>query len=189
MIRKAINSSIARFTWIVARDVNRTLGGGLASMELLRRTFIASGSLDDSGNAALVAVSRLTPGTNILAYCVALGWSIHRGAGAGAALLAASVPASIVICVLIAALAQVPHYPLVRALLAVGVLVATLLVFSSAWSLLRPFARRSVLARASIVAVVAAAMLAADITPVRILLLSAALGAAIGGSAPPSDVE
>ena len=59
--------SLRELTWIVARDVNRTFGGGLASMELLRRTFIANGSIDESLNAGLVAVSRLTPGTNILA--------------------------------------------------------------------------------------------------------------------------
>ena len=98
--------SLRELTWIVARDVNRTLGGGLASMELLRRTFIANGSLDEAGNAGLVAVSRLTPGTNILAYCVGLGWSLHRWAGALAAVAAASLPASFVVCVLTIALVR-----------------------------------------------------------------------------------
>ena len=58
-------------------------------MELLRRTFSANGWIDESGNAGLVAVSRLTPGTNILAYCVALGWALHRWAGALVAVVAA----------------------------------------------------------------------------------------------------
>jgi hypothetical protein len=43
--------------------------------------------------------------------------------------------------------------------------------------------------RTLIVAFVSGAMLLADVTPVRILLLSAALGAAMSGSAHPSDVE
>ena len=84
---------------------------------------------------------------------------------------------------------RIHQYPVVRMILAVGVLVATLLVFSSAVSLLRPYLRRSALMRASIVAIVSGAMLVADVTPVRILLLSAALGAAISGSARPSDLE
>jgi hypothetical protein len=42
--------------------------------------------------------------------------------------------------------------------------------------------------RASIVASVAGAMIVAGVTPVRILLLSAILGAAIGGSAQQADV-
>jgi chromate transporter len=181
--------SLRKFTWTVLRDVNRTLGGGLASMELLRRTFIANGSLDETGNAGLVAVSRLTPGTNILAYCVGLGWLLHRWAGAVAAVVAASLPASLIVCVLTVALVRIQDYPVVRMLLAIGVLVATLLVFSSAASLLRPYVRRPALARASSIAMVAGAMLLADVTPVRILLVSAALGAALGGSARLSDVE
>ncbi len=156
-------------------------------MELLRRTFTANGSLDDAGNAGLVAVSRLTPGTNVLAYCVALGWSLQRWAGALAALVAASLPASLVVCALTVALVRLQEYPVVRMLLAIGVLVATVLVLSSAASLLRPYVRRSALLRASIVALVATAMLIADVTPVRILLLSAVLGAAIGGSTQPLD--
>jgi hypothetical protein len=67
-------------------------------------------------------------------------------------------------------------------LLAVGVLVATLLVLSSAASLLRPYSKRPLLLRASIVAIAAGVMIVAGVTPVRILLLSAVLGAAIGGS-------
>jgi chromate transporter len=181
--------SLTQFTWIVVRDVNRTFGGGLASMELLRRTFTANGLLDETGNAGLVAVSRLTPGTNILAYCVGLGWSLHRWPGALVALVASSVPASLIICALTAAIVRIDRYPAVRAILAVAVLAATLLVFSSAASLLRPYLRRPALVRASIVAIMSGAMLAADVTPVRILLLAAALGAAISGSARPSDPQ
>jgi chromate transporter len=158
-------------------------------MELLRRTFTANGSLDQRGNAGLVAVSRLTPGTNVLAYCVGLGWSLHRWPGALAALVASSLPASVIICALTAAIVRIDRYPAVRVILAVAVLGATVLVFSSAASLLRPYLRRPALVRASIVAIMSGAMLLADVTPVRILLLSAALGAAISGSAQPSDVE
>jgi len=188
-VRSKVGSgpSLRELAWIVARDVNRTLGGGLASMELLRRTFIANGSLDEAGNAGLVAVSRLTPGTNILAYCVGLGWSLHRWPGALAALAAASLPASLVVCVLTIALVQIQDYPVVRMALAIGVLVATVLVFSSAGSLLRPYIRRSALVRSTIVVVVATALLLADVTPVRILMLSAVLGAVLGGSAPAMD--
>jgi chromate transporter len=179
--------SLRELTWLVARDVNRTFGGGLASMELLRRTFIANGSIDESLNAGLVAVSRLTPGTNILAYCVALGWKLHRWAGALAAVVAASLPSSIMICVLAGALVRVQDYPAMRMVLAIGVLAATVLVLASAGALLRPYLRRHVLARSAVIAGVAAAMLLADVTPVRTLLLSAVLGAIIGQSTPPPD--
>ena len=156
-------------------------------MELLRRTFLANGSIDETGNAGLVAVSRLTPGTNLLAYCAALGWALHRWAGALAAVVAASLPASLVVCVLAGTLVRVQDYPIVRMLLAIGVLVATGLVLASAGSLLRPYVRRHALRRSAVIVSVAAAMLVADVTPVRILLLSAALGAIVGRSTQPLD--
>jgi chromate transporter len=180
--------SLRKCAWVITRDVNRTFGGGLASMELLRRTFVANGSMHDADNAGLVAVSRLTPGTNVLAYCVSLGWALHRGSGALLALVAASLPASVIVCVLTVALVRIHEYPAVRIFLAIAVLMATLLVLSSATSLLRPYVRRPALMRASIVASVAGAMIVAGVTPVRILLLSAILGAAIGGSAQQADV-
>jgi chromate transporter len=179
--------SLFTFTWIVTRDVIRTFGGGLASMELLRRTFIANGSMSDADNGGLVAVSRLTPGTNVLAYCVSLGWALHRWTGALLALVGASLPASVVVCVLTVALVRVHEYPVVRMLIAIGVLVATLLVLSAAAALIRPYMKRPALVRASIVAIVAGTMSVAGVTPVRILLLSAILGAIIGGSAPRVD--
>jgi chromate transport protein ChrA len=152
-------------------------------MELLRRTFIGNGSMNDADNAGLVAVSRLTPGTNVLAYGVSLGWALHRAAGALLALVAASLPAACVVCALTVALVRIHEYPAVRMLLAVGVLVATLLVFASAASLLRPYVKRPAWMRASIIAIVVGVMSLAGVTPVRILLLSAILGAAIGGPA------
>jgi chromate transporter len=181
--------SLGRLTWMVGRDVNRTFGGGLASMELLRRTFTAVGLLDERGNAGLVAVSRLTPGTNVLAYCVGLGWSLHRWRGALGALAAASIPASALIVILAATLVQVGQYPIVRVVIAGGVVIATALVFSSAWFLLRPYLYRVVLARTVVIAAVSGGLLVLDLTPVRILLLSALVGALMGqksSSAAPS---
>lgn len=158
-------------------------------MELLRRTFIAKGALDETGNGGLVAVSRLTPGTNILAYCVGLGWSLHRWPGALVSLAVSSLPASIIVCALAAALVRVHESPIVAVILAAAVLVATLLVFSSAAALLRPYANRGSAMRASIVALFCGALLVADVTPVRILLLSAVLGACMGSAYRSPNVE
>src|SRR5262245_32476101 len=92
--------------WLVFYDVNRTLGG-LASMELLRRSLGSRGWLTDEGHALFVAISRLTPGTNILAYCVALGWQLAEWPGALAALAAASVPSAVLIAVLCSLLDEI----------------------------------------------------------------------------------
>src|SRR5687768_7787198 len=125
-----LNPSLVQIFWLVFLDSNRTLGGGLAAMELLRRRGIARGWLDEADNALLVAASRLTPGTNLLAYCVGLGWKLRRAAGALAALAAASIPGAVVITAISAALVRVDDYPIVRALLAAGTMIAAVLVLS-----------------------------------------------------------
>lgn len=168
--------SIRQLFWAVARDVNRTFGGGYAAMELMRRTFTRQGWLDDAGNALLMAVSRLTPGTNVLAYCVGLGWRLRGTAGAMAALVGGSLPASILIAVLAATVARVDQYRSVQIAIAVGSAIAVVLVFSAAWHLLRPYMFRPGRARTGVIVLVTVALLLLDVTPVRILLVAAAVG-------------
>jgi chromate transporter len=171
---------IKRLGWVVLRDVNRTLGGGIASMELLRRSAAKEHWLDEHGHAVLTAVSRLTPGTNVLAYCVGLGWLVRGWIGAIVALIVSSVPAAVFIAALAATLVRIDRYPIVRVIIAVGVLAATVLVASSAWHLMRPYLNRRSASRAAIIAGVVAVMSWFDVTPVRIFLVSAAIGALIG---------
>jgi len=171
---------INRLAWIVFRDVNRTLGGGIASMELLRRSAAKERWFDERGHALLTAVSRLTPGTNVLAYCAALGWQVSGWPGVFIALAAASVPAAVCMVALAATLVRIDHYPIVRLLIAIGVLAATMLVASSAWYLMRPYLNRAWWRRTAIVSGAVAALAVVGATPVRILLAAAALGAAMG---------
>jgi chromate transporter len=161
----------------VAVDVNRTVGGGNASMELLRRSFTARGWLDDPGHGLFVAVSRLTPGTNILAYCVMLGWRFHRLPGVAATLLAASVPASLIVFTLAAALVRIDRYRSVQAVLALGILVAGVLVLVSAWHLVRPYVAARAWRPLAAVTAVSVLSIALGATPVRTLLVAAVLGA------------
>jgi chromate transporter len=169
-------ASLRQIGWLVARDVNRTVGGGIAAMELLRRTFGARGWMSASTHALIVAVSRLTPGTNILAYCTAAGWRLRGWRGSVVGLAAASVPSSVIIFALSAALVRVVRYRAVQAGLAVGMMVACALVFSAAWYLLAPYLRGHARWRAVVMIAAALALFAAGVTPVRILLLAAVTG-------------
>lgn len=178
--------SLRQLAWLVARDVNRTVGGGMASMELLRRSFDARGWVDAAGHGVLVAVSRLTPGTNILAYCAAVGWRLHRLRGAVAAVAAASLPAAVLIFVLSAMLVRLDRYPVVQFVLSMGTLAAAGLVFASAWALLRPYVRSAIWPRALIVIVLAAALYLIGWTPVRVLLACAVVGALLPPAARPT---
>lgn len=176
-----------QFTWIVTRDVIRTVGGGNASMELLRRSFGARGWVDASTHGLLVAVSRLTPGTNILAYCAAAGWRLHGWRGSVAAVLGASVPASLMIFALAATLGSLDRYAVVRAALSIGMIAAAVLVLSSAWALLKPYAAAERWRRATVIVIMAAVLYLIGWTPVRVLLVCAITGAALPPRAPARD--
>ena len=103
----------------------------MASMELLRRTLGARGWLTDEGHALLVAVSRFTPGTNILAYCAALGWQLGRLAwSARSRSLRHRFRPRCSSPLLSATLVQVDQHPIVRVVIAVALIVATVLVLS-----------------------------------------------------------
>jgi chromate transporter len=165
-----------QLAWLSARDVSRTLGGGMAAIEVLRRSFTARGWLDDTVHAVVVAVSRLTPGTNILAYCAAVGWHFDELRGSLVAVAAASVPSAIVVLALSAAVVRLDRYRSVRAILAAGAIVAAVLVLASAWHLLRPYIGRADRIRTAVLVIAAAGLYALDLSPVRILLIAAAAG-------------
>jgi chromate transport protein ChrA len=157
----------------VAFDANRTVGGGLVSIELLRRRFTAKGWLDAGMHALFIAVSRFTPGTVVLAYCVSLGYRFHGWPGALLALTVASIPASLIVFALSVTLTKIDHYATVRALLAVGILVASVLVLSSAWYLIRPYLETRSRVRATVIVIVSIALVVAGATPVRVLMVAA----------------
>ncbi len=174
--------------WLVFYDVNRTLGG-IASMELLRRSLGTRGWMTDEGHALFVAISRLTPGTNILAYCVALGWQLAHWRGALVSLAAASIPASILIALLSATLTRIDQFPIVRAIIAFALIVATLLVLATAWNLLRPYIKGGNAVRAGIIAAIVIVLALMNVTPVRILLVAAVFGVVMASRAAPTVAE
>lgn len=157
----------------VAFEANRTVGGGLVSIELLRRRFTARGWIDAAVHSLFIAVSRFTPGTVVLAYVVSLGYRFHGWLGALLALAVASVPASLIVFTLSVTLARIDRYAAVRALLAVGILVASMLVLSSAWHLIRPYLDSRSRTRAAVIVIVSVALVVAGATPVRVLLVAA----------------
>jgi chromate transporter len=169
--------SLAAIAWRIGVDANSTLGGGMASMEVIRRSFQRRGWLDETRHALLVAVSRFTPGTNLLAYCAGLGWLAKHVSGAAAALAVASIPGAIIVTAFSAVIARLVGWPMVRAGLAAATLVAAALILSSAWALLRPHVFGSRRAWTLAFAVAAAALFASGITPIRVLLVAALFGA------------
>ena len=149
----------------------------MASIELLRRTLERRGLIDDGEHGVLNAVARLTPGTNVLAYLAALGWSLHGAAGAAVAVLGGSVPGSVVVALLTATAASIDRWLAVRAALAVATLVAAVLVLVNAWSLVRPYVRGGRLSWTLASIALAAVLYFLGATPVRVILALAIWGA------------
>ena len=173
----------------MARDANKTIGSGMASIELLRRTLERRGWLDDEEHGILNAVARFTPGTNVLAYLAALGWSYQRAPGAVVAIVGGSLPGAVVVTAMTAVAASIDRWRSVRAALAVATLVAAALVLVSAWSLVRPYMRGPRLAWTLVSIAVAGLLILLGATPVRVLLALAVWGAltppkAVPGTAP-----
>ena len=168
---------LGTLAWLVTRDANRTVGSGMASIELLRRTLERRGWIDDSEHGVLNAVARLTPGTNVLAYLAALGWSLRGAAGAAVAVLGGSVPGSLVVALLTGTAASVDRWLAVRAALAVATLVAAVLVLVNAWSLVRPYVRGGRVAWTLASMALAAVLYFVGATPVRVILVLAVWGA------------
>jgi len=72
-------------------------GGGDPTIAILQREFYRRSWLTPEKFAIAFGLARLTPGTNVLAFCAATGWYILGLAGALAAVLAVTIPASILV--------------------------------------------------------------------------------------------
>src|SRR5882724_4521852 len=94
---------LGRMTWVFVRYGNFTLGGGSATSAILHGALVEKRQwLTEDQFALCFALGRITPGTNLLAFCTGCGWVLRGLRGAIASLLAASIPCSIFVTVLTA---------------------------------------------------------------------------------------
>lgn len=123
------------------------------------------------------SLSRVAPGTNLLAFCVAVGWVLLGRAGALVAVLSLSVPSALIVVALASLYGgygqQTMILTITRWLLAatIGIIVA------SAWALVRPTLSRRRWFR-SLVIVTGAFIFntVLSISPFKILLPAAVVG-------------
>jgi chromate transporter len=162
---------------VIARDSNLTFGGGTATVEVLRRVLSRRGWQSDDEHRQLYAVSRLTPGTNLLAYTTGVGWQARGLGGAIAAWLASSLPASMIAVVAAITYESLSKSRAFSAVVLIGTAVAILLLLASAWHLAKPHLTGRTAMRSGVVAATALALSITDITPSVILLVAASVGA------------
>jgi chromate transporter len=89
--------SLAQLTGVFFKVGNTTFGGGPPTMAALQRIFVDRFHwLTNEEYGLAYALARLTPGTNVMAFCAATGWQILGWAGAFAGTLAVTLPSAVV---------------------------------------------------------------------------------------------
>ena len=162
---------------IMARDGSLTFGGGGPTAVALERKMVHERAWISRSTFRLAfALSRLTPGTNMFAFCTALGWQAQGASGAAIALLAASVPCSVVTVAITILLEMWQRYPTAAFAIRVASAISIGLVVGSCWPLVRPHVRGRAWVRTLVFLGGAAGLQLAGVPPLRVLLVAAVAG-------------
>jgi chromate transporter len=165
--------SLASLTTLYLKIGNTTFGGGNPTMALLQRELIGRAWITREDFALAYALARVTPGTNVLAFCAATGARVLGIAGAVAAVLAVTLPSAFIAVLLTRGFETWRTNP--WALAAIGGTVAAVsgMMWASVWLLVKPYLGPRALLFAG------SAFLAAwkfHVTPVPIILVAALAG-------------
>ncbi len=170
--------SIGAIAWVFARFVNTVFGGGSATIAVLEQEIVERHHwLDRRETHLAFAVSRLTPGTNLLAFCAGVGWLMRRSGGAVVALVSGSAPCSVLAVALTAFYASWTQHALAQLAFRGALASAVAIMVSTCWTIVRPLLRSPSRGRVVLLFIGAFALAMWGVSPLRVLALSAAVGA------------
>jgi len=162
---------------VFSRYANTTFGGGSATIAVLKEQVVTKrGWLAPDQFELNYALSRLTPGTNLLAFCTAAGWTTRRWRGAIVALVASSLPCSMLAVLITVFYEQLHGSAWFQAALSGALAAAVAIMLSTAWVFAEPHVKTAPLKAVIVVPAAAALSLGVGLTPVKILLLAAVAG-------------
>ena len=142
-------------------------------MALLQRELIGREWITRGDFALAYSLARITPGTNVLAFCAATGARILGLRGALAAVLAVTAPSAILVVLLTRGFETWRTHPVALAAIAGTVAAVSGMMWASVWLLVKPYLGLRALLFAG------GAFLAAwkfHVTPVPIIFLAALAG-------------
>ena len=169
--------TLAAIAGVFARYANTTFGGGSATIAVLRQQIVVGRRWIDEAEFDLsYALSRLTPGTNLLAFCTAAGWTARGGSGALVALLASSIPCSLLAVAMTVFYEQLHGSALFQAALRGAMASAVAIMGATAWVFAEPHVKAAPRKALIVVPCAIALALGAHLSPIRILLLAAVAG-------------
>ncbi len=170
--------SVGSIAWVFARFGSTVFGGGTATIAILEQEIVERQHwLDRRETHLAFAVARLTPGTNMLAFCVGVGWLMRRTVGAVVALVSVSAPCSVLAAALTAFYASWTQHALAQLALRGALASAVAIMVSTCWTIVRPPLRSPYRGRVVLLFIGAFTLAMWGVSPLRVLSLSAVLGA------------
>ncbi len=170
--------SLKSLALIFFRVLNLTFGGGDPMMAALERELVPRrGWLTREHYGLAYGLARITPGTNVLAFCAGVAWVIRGWPGAALAVVGGSAPSALVAVWLTYAYQAMKDNPL-----AIGAITGLLasavgMMLAAAWTLVRPNLAPGKWLRAAVFAGGAAVFsIAAPASPILVLLAAAVAG-------------
>ena len=169
--------SLKQLAVLFFRVGNTTFGGGDPTMAVLQREFDRRRWITPEQFALAFGLARVTPGTNMLAFCAGTAWLMLGVAGAIVAILVVTVPSAILVIWLTRMCMLGATNRWAQAAIAGTVAAAVGTMVAAALNLVRPQLTKSNWISTSVI-VVAAFVLArvVGLSPIQILGLAALTG-------------
>lgn len=161
---------------VFARYGNFTLGGGSATTAVIHGQIVTLRHwVTDHQFSLCFALGRLTPGTNVLAFCTGIGWLLRGLPGALASLLAASIPCTLIVVVVTALFREWQANAVAQAAIHGAVAAAVAITAKTSWTIAGPIYKGGARLRVLLIGAAAFGLYVGLGVPAIYVLLGAAL--------------
>lgn len=176
--REAARPPLGEFVSLTARVVNGTFGGGSTILGVFQRELVErKGWLTGEQYGLCFAVARITPGTSILAFCAAVGWSFSRWRGALLGITAAALPCAAIAVGMLLAYEELKTLAWFAIALRGAMAAAIGVMLAAGWSIMQPYWKGGNAPRHAFILVLSIAlMMFARLSPFPILGMAALAG-------------
>jgi chromate transporter len=168
--------SLLEISDVFTRYGNFTLGGGSATSAVIHGQIVTRRHwVTDQQFGLCFALGRLTPGTNVLAFCTGVGWLLRGLPGALVALLAASIPCTLIVIVITALFREWQGNAIAQAAIHGAVAAAVAITAKTSWTIAGPVYRGGARLRVVLIGAAAFGLYVVLGVPAIYVLLGAAL--------------
>lgn len=137
---------------LYAKVGNTTFGGGDPTTAALHRELTERRRwLTQEGFGLAFAMARVTPGTNVLAFCAASGYLLLGWVGAVTAVLSASIPSAVLTVWLTVAFETAERNPIAQSALSAVLATVAGMMVAAVYLLTKPFWKRTLWPRALLI--------------------------------------